>query len=312
MNYPVTPIPSGVSWRGVRLAVLVSAAYLLISFILIGFKTDQLALVITFSTLYLASTVTRKFILGFSVFIVFWIIFDYMKAFPNYQFNGVHIGDLYNAEAYLFGIDSSGQSITPNEYFAAHSSALADVLSGLFYLCWIPVPLGFAAFLFYKDRTQFIGFALTFLIVNLLGFIVYYLYPAAPPWYVKEYGFDFIASTPGNTAGLIRFDHFFGITVFQSLYSKSSNVFAAMPSLHSAYPFIVVYFTWKMRWPAVTFIAGIIAAGIWFAAVYTGHHYILDVIAGIATAIGGIKLFEILLENKKFKNFVNRYAELIS
>ena len=117
MNYPVTPIPSGISWRDVRLAVLVSAAYLLLSSLLIGFKTDQVVLTIIFSTLYLASAVTRKFILGFSVFIVFWIIFDYMKAFPNYRFNTVHIGSLYEAEAYLFGIDNNGVSVTPNEYF---------------------------------------------------------------------------------------------------------------------------------------------------------------------------------------------------
>jgi len=110
------------------------------------------------------------------------------------------------------------------------------VLSGLFYLCWIPVPLLFAVFLFYRDRAQFLYFSCTFFLVNILGFIIYYAYPAAPPWYVQQHGFEFYPHTPGSTAGLGRFDVFFNINLFKSLYAKSSNVFAAMPSLHSSLP----------------------------------------------------------------------------
>src|SRR3546814_5365632 len=72
--------------------------------------------------------------------------------------------------------------------------------------------------------------------------IVYYLYPAAPPWYIQQYGTDFIKDTPSNAAQLVKFDQFFNVPVFQTLYSKGSNVFAAMPSLHSSYPLIVIYY----------------------------------------------------------------------
>jgi hypothetical protein len=297
----------------VLVAAVVSVSYLVLSALLIGFKTDQLFLVLIFDILYLASRITRKFILGFSVFIVFWILYDYMKAFPNYVYNAVHIQDLYEAERGIFGMVQDGKLVTPNEYFQVHSAAWVDVLAGFFYLCWIPVPLGFAAYLFFKDRPRFLQFLLTFLLVNLLGFVVYYLYPAAPPWYVALHGFDFIAGTPGNTAGLIRFDQFFGITIFQSLYQKGSNVFAAMPSLHSAYPLIVWYTAWKARlhWGTVAF--GIITVGIWFAAVYTSHHYILDVMAGITTAAAGITIFNVLMKKQAgFRRFVEQYTQLIS
>lgn len=73
------------------LVLFFSAAYLVLSYYLIGFKTDQLVLVGLFNFMYYVSAVTRKFILGFTVFIVFWIIFDYMKAFPNYNYNTVSI-----------------------------------------------------------------------------------------------------------------------------------------------------------------------------------------------------------------------------
>ena len=130
--------------------------------------------------------------------------------------------------------------------------------------------------------------------MNLLGFVIYYAYPAAPPWYVQQVGFGFHPLTPGNTAGLGRWDDLFHVRVFSGLYSKSSNVFAAMPSLHAAYPLTVLYYGIRCRlgWWNVLF--AIIMAGIWFSAVYTGHHYVLDVLAGIGTGLCGIALFNLL------------------
>ncbi|AKD04230.1 phosphatase PAP2 family protein [Pontibacter korlensis] len=299
----VTTAPAGerkgVSRRSVLALAALSVGYLLLSYVLVGFKTDQLVLVGLANLLYFLSPVTRKFITGFSTFIFFWILYDYMKAFPNYWFNPVHIQDLYNAEKAVFGIQKGDDVLTPNEFWLQHGHPFLDVMSGAFYLTWIPVPLAFAAFLFFWDRRQFVYFSLTFLLVNLLGFVVYYLYPAAPPWYVQLHGFDFIAGTPGNTAGLVRFDEFFDITVFSSLYAKGSNVFAAMPSLHSAYPLIVFYYALRNNLGAVSKVLfGIITAGVWFAAVYTSHHYVLDVLAGIACASCGILLFNWPLARK--------------
>jgi hypothetical protein len=292
--------------RTIVTVTIISLAYLLLSAILIGFKTDQLFLVGLFNGLFFLSRPTRRFILGFSVFIVFWIIFDLMKAFPNYWFNTVHIERIYRAEQRLFGIrEADGHLITPNEYWQLHSHTFLDIASGFFYLCWIPLPLAFAGYLFFKDREAFFRFALSFLLVNLLGFVVYYIYPAAPPWYVQQYGFSFNPHTPGNTAGLGRFDKYFNVKVFSSLYAKSSNVFAAMPSLHASYPLIVLYYgiRTRMRWANLLF--GTIMVGIWFAAVYSSHHYVLDVLAGICCGLLGISLFNYLYGRTRwFHRFV--------
>jgi inositol phosphorylceramide synthase catalytic subunit len=281
------------SFKSIRFALVASLLYLLVSYFLIGFKTDQLLLLFIFNSLYFASRTTRRFITGFSIFIVYWIIFDYMKAFPNYRYNTVHIESLYNFEKALFGFSWNAATVTPNEFFAQNHTTFLDILSGVFYLCWIPVPLLFAGILFFKNRKYFFYFSLTFFLVNLLGFVGYYVYPAAPPWYVAQNGFEFIAHTPGNTAGLGRFDAFFGANIFAGIYSKSSNVFAAMPSLHAAYMFIVVYYSVKSgmkKW--YSFLFAFVMLGIWFSAVYSSHHYILDVLAGALCAVLGIFLFQ--------------------
>ncbi|MBL7681799.1 MAG: inositol phosphorylceramide synthase [Flavipsychrobacter sp.] len=284
-------------------------SYLSLSYLLIGFKPEQLFLTVLINSLYFASFKTRKFVSGFSIFILYWVIFDYMKAYPNYSFSNVHIADLYCVEKSLFGISANGTILTPNEYCHLYQNSFLDIISGFFYLMWVPVPLIFAAYLFFQKPVEFYHFALTFLVTNLIGFLVYYLYPAAPPWYVQLNGFTFYASTPGNTAGLARFDHFFGVHVFDALYAKSSNVFAAMPSLHSSYPLLVLYYGIRIGLKNVNLIFLIISAGIWFAAIYTSHHYLLDVIAGIICAGAGIGFFNILL---KFTVVKRTIAKLVA
>lgn len=285
---------------------LISIAYLLLSGFLIGFKSNQVILVLIFNICFYASMVTRKFILGFSIFMVYWIIFDYMKAFPNYLYHSVSIEHLYRLEKSIFGIHFNGKVITPNEYWLLNSKPAMDVIGGFFYLMWIPVPLAFAAYLFFRDRKQFLLFSLTFVLVNLLGFVIYYLYPAAPPWYVQLHGFNFVAHTPGNTAGLARFDRFFNAAIFKSIYSNGSNVFAAMPSLHSSYPVIVLYYGLKNRLGLINILFAIVMLGIWFTAVYTSHHYVLDVLAGILCAATGITLFNWLLRNTKLRIWIDQ------
>ncbi|WP_018622714.1 phosphatase PAP2 family protein [Spirosoma luteum] len=289
---------------------VLSLGYLLLSFILVGFKPDQLFLIALVNGLYYASTPTRKFIIGFSIFLVYWIIFDYMKAFPNYQYAFVHIESLYSLEKTLFGI-SDGQSIlTPNEYWLAHRTPFLDILTGVLYLTWIPIPLLFGTYLFFRNRPAFFPFALTFVLVNFLGFVVYYLYPAAPPWYVQLYGFTFHEHTPGNTAGLANFDRLVGVPIFAGIYAKSSNVFAAMPSLHSSYPVIVLYYGLKNRLGLVNVFFALVMAGIWFSAVYNSHHYVLDVTGGLLSALAGIILFNQLRRTSCLNAFMRWLLKL--
>lgn len=290
-----------------------SVFYLILSYFLVGFKSDQLVLIGLVNGLYYLSGYTRRFVLGFLIFVVYWMIFDYMKAFPNYKISSVHIGDLYNTEKNIFGIHSGNNVFTPNEYLKIHATTFLNVLTGIFYLCWIPVPLGFATYLLFTRPKEFLGFSLTFFLVNLLGFVVYYTYPAAPPWFIQEHGFHFIPLTKGSTAGLARFDNYFHVGVFQNIYEKGSNVFAAMPSLHSSYPIIVLYYGIKNRLGIVNMIFATVMAGIWFTAVYASHHYVLDVLAGIVCAAAGISLFNfVATKSKGMRRFLNSYAQLIT
>ncbi len=291
---------------------LVVLLYLTWSFFFVGLRSDQFFLISVYLLTFYATPRTRKFVLAFSIFIVYWIIYDSMRVFPNYLVNAVHIAQPYEIEKGLFGIYYHGVLQTPNEFFALTHTVFLDLLTGIFYLNWVPLPLMFAFYFFATGKKElFFGFALVFFITNLIGFVIYYLYPAAPPWYYAVHGNQFIADTMGSRAGFIHFDELVGVDVFKNIYDKNANVFAAVPSLHSSYPVILLYYASKLKKPWVTICLSVFTLGIWFSAVYSGHHYIIDVILGLSCAITGIIVYNYVCRIPKVKRWLARYAKLI-
>lgn len=276
----------------------------------------SLCLVLLFAVLF-AWKRTRDFALHLSPWFLFGIFYDSMRLFPNYLVNDVSVRELYDAEKSLFGMAASSadelkaiadhtQTMIPGEFFKVHHCNFADFMSGIFYLCWVPVPVAFALYLYLTHQKKwFLRFSWSFLVVNLIGFVGYYIYPAAPPWYVMNYGFEPILHTPGNVAGLGRFDALTGIPVFHSIYGENANVFAAVPSLHAAYMLVTTIYAVmsRKRWYTISLFA-FICLGIWWTAVYSGHHYIIDVLLGILTTIVGLLLMEKVVYPRCYRSFL--------
>ena len=257
---------------------------------------------------------TRKFALALTPWLVFACSYDGMRLLPNYEVNPIDTRGIYEAEKSLFGIGTAAGTLSPGEWFNLHNCAFADFMAGFFYLCWVPVPLGFAIYLYLKGkREMYLRFSLAFLFVNLVGFVGYYIHPAAPPWYVIEHGFTPVLNTPGSVAGLGRFDALVGAPVFHSIYCNNSNVFAAVPSLHAAYMLVTTIYAIISRQSKLCIgIFAFICMGIWWTAVYSTHHYIIDVLLGILTTIVALLILErLLLRAEWAKLFMARYAKNI-
>lgn len=302
--------------RHTFMMVAVLAVWLLVTGVFIGFRPEHPVLAVMIFALFLADGSTRRIIVALAPFFIFGISYDWMNLLPNYKVNPVDIRELYETEKSLFGITVGEASVlTPNEFFALHNAPWMDLLAGFFYLCWVPVPIMFGLWLYYKgQRSEYLHFALVFLLVNLIGFAGYYIHPAAPPWYVASHGFDFIEGIPGEVAGLGRFDDITALGIFNGLYSRNANVFAAMPSLHSAYMLVAFIYSLRARCPRWMRVAcAVICLGIWFTAIYTSHHYILDVLGGIAVTLIGYLLFEkVLMRCKGFSQWIARYTAYIT
>ncbi len=299
------------TYKSVVVNILLIALYLFWNSAIGAIRAEHYFLTILWATTFYANENSRKFILGFSIFIIFWIIYDSMRIIPNYEVSTVHIREPYEIEKALFGIKVSNNTITPNEYFIIWNNKFLDFISGFFYINWIPIPLAFGIYLFLKDKFLFAKFSMAFLLVNLVGFSIYYIYPAAPPWYIELYGFDLHIGVPGNRAGLARFDDLIEYPLFEAIYNKNANVLAAIPSLHATYPLIVLYYGIKKRLTWINIIFVIFTLGIWFSAVYSGHHYIIDVVLGVVVAVVVLISFEKILTIKYFDKLMQKFVNNI-
>lgn len=299
--------------KAMIITLIISIIYLVFTYFKIGLKPEHIILITLYNVCFIVNRKTRKFISALAVFLIFGMLYDIMKVYPNYLVNTVDIESLYTHEKNIFGISWNNLLLTPYEYFNLNHSTFLDVLTGFFYVNWISVPILFAIYLYFRDKKTFLQFSFVFLFVNIIGFCIYYIHPAAPPWYVGQYGFTFHNSVHGSPGGLIRFDEFFNCHIFQSIYSRNSNVFAAIPSLHSSYPVVVLFYGIKKRLGLVNVFFVLFMMGIWFSAVYSGHHYVIDVILGICCALVGSFLFnEVIFKIPIVKKWLFNYENFIT
>ena len=142
--------------------------------------------------------------------------------------------------------------------------------------------IGFAIFLFFKSDEAIGRFGWTFLLVNLMGFVTYHLYPAAPPWYFHAHGctVDLVGARQRGAEPRAR-RRVAGLRYFHGFYGRSNDVFGAVPSLHVAYPLLILLEGWRwMKTPGRVFFA-LYTALMGFGAVYLDHHWIIDVLLGL-------------------------------
>ncbi len=290
--------------------IILFALYWLWFGLVVGVTNTEIYFFILCIFLFFWSKRTRQLAMMFSPFFIYLICYSSLKILHLYNPFEIQNESLYLLEKSLFGFEYLGETIIPCEYFKIHTKPFFDFISGFFYITWAPFPILFGLLVFFKSRAKIgLNFWICFLIANLLGFIGYICYPAAPPWYYLTYGAEIIKDAPPSAAGLIRFDQMFDINVYQNMYSQGTNTFGAMPSMHAAFPLILLYFSRKFGNKWLSILIAISMISIWFGAVYTNHHYILDVIVGIFCGILAIFITEMLVN----RNFApNWYKKTLS
>lgn len=181
---------------------------------------------------------------------------------------------------------SDGRPATIHDWLQRHSSIALDVLCSLPYGTFLLVCIAFLAFASFRDASVAKQFGWGFLVLNVLGFTTYCLYPAAPPWYFHAHGCAVdVAAHASEGPNLARVDRLLGFRYFGAMYAQSRIVFGAMPSLHCAYAVLIALDGWALFGRVGRTGAVVFAAWMAFSAVYLDHHWILDVVAGGALSV---------------------------
>jgi hypothetical protein len=166
-----------------------------------------------------------------------------------------------------------------NHWLAGHHT-LGLWLSNYYDNAHFVVTLGVIGWLWWRHPNQYRPLRTALVLTNVIGFAVYWLYPMAPPRLLRGGHFvDVVAST-----------HPFG-SWHSGALATQANQLAAMPSLHIAWAVWCSYAVWRVLrakaagarrqahlnlvwlYPAVTSVA----------VMATGNHFLVDIVAGVAT-----------------------------
>lgn len=167
------------------------------------------------------------------------------------------------------GIDPE---LSLNRWLTAHHT-LGAIASYYYDNAHFIVTLGLLAWLWWRRADIYRPLRNILVSINLIGLVVFWLCPVAPPRMLAGTGFsDVVASS-----------HTLGSWHTGSL-AADADQFGAMPSLHLAWAAWCGLAIWRMssrRWARVLALVYPLVTTV--AVLSTGNHYLLDVLAGLAT-----------------------------
>jgi hypothetical protein len=251
-------------------------------------RWDHVALVLLATFLAYWSDWTRRLCLGILPIGLVGVLYDSMRVVKNVGLtpDNVHVCDVRAIDQRFFGMDLNGTRATWHDYLQQHATPFWDVYCAIPYGIFLGVMIAYAVYLFRRDYPALKRFTWSFLALNVAGFITYHVYPAAPPWYFHHYGCAVdLATHASEGPNLARVDVWLGTPYFGGMYGRSSDVFGAVPSLHVAYPLLLLIdgfrrHGWLGRVLLIWFYLSMC-----FAAVYLDHHWVFDIVVGSLYAV---------------------------
>ena len=222
------------------------------------------------------------------IFLQDWFVFiGFIYLFDSFRGSiyiatcrlGLPVHTLYviRIEQFLFG--GAPSLMLQDLFLRSHSTSgfgwfekFITVAHGSHFVAFLMV--GFIIWLYRPRFFRF--FKVSFYLTIFLGLLGYFAVPTVPPW---------MASTVfGLLPRIIRFNAIiYNLAIPDISSGFDTNPVAAMPSLHAAFPFLCALVLWRVyrskAWPFYLY-----ALLMQFAIIYTGDHYVTDVLAGFVLA----------------------------
>ncbi|HET7056224.1 MAG TPA: phosphatase PAP2 family protein [Thermomicrobiales bacterium] len=148
------------------------------------------------------------------------------------------------------------------------------------------VPHALAIYLWYKRPDLFRRFLGGMILLLGMGLAIYFLIPSNPPWLAPEPINS--PSAPVIYRIMQKIGEQIGGGIYQASYKVigESNPRAAMPSIHMAITFLLVFPSFRLnRWFGLLML--LYAACMGYSLIYLGEHYFIDVMAGCGIAAYG-------------------------
>lgn len=281
------------------------------------FRPDHAFLALLIIALSLGKERSRRFLIDWAPLILYWFAYDMMRGYADNVRGVIHVTAPFHAEHILFSHFFGGE--IPSFWFQDFQvwigdtvfRRLLDLIGANFYTLHFAIPLvvGWVFWHTTDDRKIFYRYFYTLTVLNVMALLTFMIYPAAPPWYVYNYGFVQPAHTSffGLSAGsLINVDKLFGTSFFSTVWDTfNPNHFAAIPSLHGAYPIVTAIFLYQ-KFHRFKIWLTVYCVAVWWSAVYLNQHYIIDLMIGAGYVVIAYAVMENVLYRFVFRRFLEK------
>lgn len=243
----------------------------------IGIAPDRYAFLLLLASLFIKRT--RTFILDWIPFLFILISYDFLRGFADNLGQRVDFLGPILIEQGIFGIIPTIE--LQRMLYSVSNISWIDYLSAIFYFLHFALPLAFGYILWLINRSYFKQFVTGILILSYSAWATFLIYPSAAPWLASNEGYIPKVYKILDTTLSAFPDKWNLPTIYHNF---NPNLVAAIPSLHGAYPLLVLLFAVRFfRVKALPFL--IYCLGVWFSLVYLGEHYVVDILAGAIYAI---------------------------
>lgn len=222
---------------------------------------------------------TRLFLRDWLPFVAIFLAWESMRGLADNLGVTVHSDDVVAVERFLFFGNVPSVVLQGWLHQPGSVNALDLATTGI-YIAHFALPLTVGLLFWIFERPMYFRYVMTLMLMTFTAFVFFLLLPVAPPRFASAFG----SPLPVVDIARSTFEqlHFAPVTTW--LYgSINGNAVAAFPSIHSAYPLLAFFFV-REKWPRAGWAMLAYSAAVWFSVVYLGHHYVVDVLGGIALA----------------------------
>ncbi|MEP7178906.1 MAG: phosphatase PAP2 family protein [Pseudonocardiales bacterium] len=223
-------------------------------------------------------------VLDWLPFTLVLIVYDLSRGVATAVNLPLHEKDIASAESWLFG----GNVPTvwmQNEFYTPAAVHWYDAVATLVYTThFLATPI-LAAILWLRNRAVWLAYITRVIVLAFAGLLTYVLFPEAPPWLAARDGLiDPVARL--SARGWIWMHAGNVHRMLDAAQRDGSNPVAAMPSLHVAFATLVALCIASRLAGRLRYLLALYPIAMGAVLVYTGEHYVLDLIVGVAYALG--------------------------
>jgi membrane-associated phospholipid phosphatase len=280
--------------RNERLLVVALLGYVVLVVALmfergVGLTPDVLAVAFGLSAVVLGRG--RLFLRDWIPFVALLLAYELMRGVADDSGLAVHIGSMVTAER-LMSFGAIPTEVLQDALRPATGLDPIAIGATVVYMLHFALPLATGYLLWVWRRPQYYDYVASLILLSIAGFVTYLLIPAAPPWYAANEG---ALAGPGG-APLIEYLKpaaferlaeglgFDGRFIYSFAFGGvNPNLVAAFPSLHVAFPFLA-FLALRRAFGRIGWLAFGYTLLVAFSVVYTGDHWVIDLVAGAAYA----------------------------